>query len=645
MVQIVQVFPDRTTKVLPGEPLKFVVSIKDAPQGLQVEIWTDISCKESPHDGEYAIPLRKVAEENGIARYERTITPDKCGFYSFAARHLSAQGWEWRGGSYERRALTALYVEPSWIPECIIYNAFVRQFGAHDRDGDGIIQPGEGGTFNDLIERMDHFKSLGIGAIYLNPIQLTGDTFHYHEEIVQHFQDETNHLPVHMHPGSVYSVKDYKSIDPELGFNIKDQETDQYHEFRRFVRACHKNGIRIILDVVFGHTAKDSFIQRLHPEWFLYKKDPNSVEEPFVYYEDPETECWGKPDKAASPYDHGLFWTDCSRLNWNYKSPPGPNPSPNPRIREMREYFKSVLRYWIKNYGVDGFRLDVAYSVPPEFWHEALEDCRQLAARACEQKSADAPLTPEIAFIGETYVDEVYDLHACGITLLNGDFSSKISTVEQLKGYLDYAYNLSGDFFPHGSRWMLFPECHDFGRLPEKFRESLRNEDSDVRLNKSRWTLAATLPGTPMLHNGYEVVEHKSISVRSYTGINWESEKNIAGYIAKVNEVRNGHPALQRGRYLFVDSEQGVSADAQLYAFIRDHVENGERDTLLVVVNIDFNASAEFVSIHLPKLEGYDWDAPFILHDLLSGERFDRQGREIKIRLDPGESHIFEVIQ
>ena len=656
VLQVLQSYPDRVTKILPDEPLTFIISVKDAPSDARIEVWTDIACKEfsATHDNGFAVPLVRKGTQGGVTRFERSVTPTRCGFFGFSVRYLAGKKWHWIGddGSYEKRAITTLYVEPSWIPSAIIYNAFVRQFGAKDKNKDGIIEPGEGGTFNDLVDRMPHFKRLGISAIYLNPIQMTGDIFQYKDDLKPHYQDETNHLPLHMHPGSVYTVKDYKSIDPELGFNEKDPDTDQYHEFRRFVAECHKNGIRVILDIVFSHTARDSLIQRIHPEWFVYKKDPASLSEPYVYYESPEAEdYWGKPDYAFSPYDHDIFWTDCSRLNWNWKPVPGPNPHPrNPRIKEMRDYFKSVLRYWIKQYGVDGFRLDVSYAIPYDFWHEALADCRIAAHEICAlhatspEKQPLAPISSDIMFVGETYVDDVYELQECGLTMLNGDFSSKIFSVEQLKGYLDYAYNISGEFFPRNSRWMLFPECHDFSRLPEKFKSSLHHDWSDVQLNKSRWVLAATLPGTPMLHNGYEVVEHKNVSVRTYTGINWSSPKNITDYIGRVNHARNTHPALQKGSYTFVMSEQGVTGQAQVYAFLRDHTDHdGKRDTVLVVVNMDFNNKVDAVRIDLPTLSGYDWERPFVLHDLLTGATYERKGHEVLVLLEPGESHVFEV--
>ncbi len=666
-IDVVQVYPDVLTKVLSLEPLTFFMTIEvsgleESPEDFisrfRPEIWTNIPCKEferiSPKEPgtrpEYAAVLRFYKREGDFLFFKRTITPSRAGFYEFSIRYRlkSEAVWNWWGGenrSFAKRKVNPIYVEPSWLSDTIIYNAFVRQFGARDDNKDGIIRPGEGGTFNDLIKAMPRLANLGIGAIYLNPIQKVGDLYHY--------QDETNSLPSYLLPGSVYSLKEYKSIDPELGLNEEMPDTDQYHEFKRFVKTCHMRGIRVILDMVFDHTAKDSFIQRIHPEWFLYKRFPHSLEGPYLYPDGPNSDLyWGKPEHAFSPFDHDIFWKDCAQINWNFRYAPAENEPPrNPRIREMREYFKNVLKYWIKNYGVDGFRLDVAYAVPPNFWHEAIEETRRYAEKVCsnnKRNPADqdvAPLSADILFIGETYVNDVFELQECGIDCLNGDFAWKIHNVESLKGYLDYAYNISGEFFPRGSWWMQFPECHDHMRLPEKFKDLLHSDKSDVRLNKSRWVLTALLPGIPMLHNGYEVVEHKNVSVLSYTPINWDSPNNISEFLGSINSIRNDNVAFQKGSYHFVMSEQGVTHQAQIFAFLRNYNGSDRRQTCLVVVNLDVNARADHVKIDLPELEGYDFSKPYVLKDLLKDSFYERTTPFLTVVLEPGECHIFEIMQ
>jgi len=156
--------------------------------------------------------------------------------------------------------------------------------------------------------------------------------------------------------------------------------------------------------------------------------------------------------------------------------------------------------------------------------------------------------------------------------------------------------------------------------------------------------LASLLPGIPMLHNGYEVVEHENVSVRSYSSINWKSTKNITTYIGKINTIRNAHPCFQSGRYIHVPTEQGITPHAQLFSFIRDS-QTKKRDTCLVVVNMDFNNKADHVIVDLPTIEGYDFSKPYVLTDLLSNKRYKREGHFVTIVLEPGESHIFTISQ
>lgn len=641
-MKLLHTFPDEFTKTVSGTPITFYAQIEHEGPYTEIlaEIWTDINCKQS-NNQYYAAKLMHVKTEGNIHFFEREIIPTHAGFHDFIVRYRKYNVTRWNWSSK-----TIIFVEPEFVNDLIVYNAFVRQFGAIDMNNDGIIQPGEGGTFDDLVKGISHFKKLGINALYLNPIQISGEGFRYEGES-QWYDNEPNMLPLHMHPGSVYQIKDYKSIDPELGINPMDDITDQYKEFKRAVSECHKHNIRIIIDMVFDHTSKDSVLIRLHPEWFLYKKEPESFDSPYINeHEDPEHKIWGKPEYVCSPYDHGMFWGDCAQLNWNFVYAPAPNDNPkNPGLNEMKKYFLNILRYWIKHYGVDGFRLDVSYAVPTEFWNDAVSATRKFAQKIVKFRPEEiAPLSSEILFIGESYVDKIEELQSCGITAINGDFSMKIFTVEQLKGYLDYAYNIDGKFFPNGTKWLLFPECHDFHRLPKKFDGQLHHDYSDVQLAKSRWVLSAMLPGIPMLHNGYEVIQHDQVSVRSYSPINWKSKKNISDYIGKVNRIRNENKAFE-GKYIFVPSEQGETSNAQLYSFLRHYDSKTEKQAFLIVVNMDFNNIAEYIKISLPTISGYDFEKIYVIYDHLTDRKYERRGANLTIHLGPGESHIFEIIQ
>ena len=110
-----------------------------------------------------------------------------------------------------------------------IYQVYVRNFSKE-------------GTFKKVIEKLDYIKDLGTDILYLLPIHEIG---------------------VVNHKGSLgcpYSVKDYYSIAPELG---------TLEDFKLLIEETHKKGMKIMMDIVFNHTSRDSVLLNTHPEWFF----------------------------------------------------------------------------------------------------------------------------------------------------------------------------------------------------------------------------------------------------------------------------------------------------------------------------------------------------------------------------------------
>ena len=114
-----------------------------------------------------------------------------------------------------------------------IYQVYVRNFSKE-------------GTFKKVIEKLDYIKDLGTDILYLLPIHEIG---------------------VVNHKGSLgcpYSIKDYYSIAPELG---------TLEDFKLLIEETHKKGMKIMMDIVFNHTSRDSVLLNTHPEWFFKKND------------------------------------------------------------------------------------------------------------------------------------------------------------------------------------------------------------------------------------------------------------------------------------------------------------------------------------------------------------------------------------
>ena len=149
--------------------------------------------------------------------------------------------------------------------------------------------------------------------------------------------------------GSYYSIVDYKAINPEFG---------TLEDFQSFLATAHDLGLKVIIDWVANHTSRDAkWWQEGKKDW--YKIDP-ATDLPIVEYD----------------------WTDIASLNYENQ--------------EMRAAMKDALCYWIE-LGLDGYRCDVAYKVPADFWADAW--------------AAVKAINPDVYLLAE---GEASWLHECG---------------------------------------------------------------------------------------------------------------------------------------------------------------------------------------------------------------------------------------
>ena len=192
-----------------------------------------------------------------------------------------------------------MYKNPEWSYSAVLYELNVRQFTPE-------------GTFAAARERLPFLRSVGIDAIWLMPIYPIG------------VQRRKGSL------GSYYSIRDYKGINEEFGTAA---------ELREFISAAHSLGMRVLLDWVANHTARDA-------RWL--------EEKPYDWY---EREADGT---AKVPWD----WTDTAKLNYS---------NHDVWLGQI-----DAMRYWVEEFGVDGFRCDMAMLVPIEFWQEASNELHRI---------------------------------------------------------------------------------------------------------------------------------------------------------------------------------------------------------------------------------------------------------------------------
>lgn len=122
--------------------------------------------------------------------------------------------------------------------------------------------------------------------------------------------------------GSYYASQNYTAINPEMG---------TLDDFKAMVDSAHKLGMKVIIDWVPNHTGCDNVWLAEHPDWYAYNPDSTHIQD------------WG--------------WTDTYKLNYD-----------NP---ELRTAMIDAMKFWVTECDIDGFRCDVAFMVPMDFWLEA----------------------------------------------------------------------------------------------------------------------------------------------------------------------------------------------------------------------------------------------------------------------------------
>ena len=218
--------------------------------------------------------------------------------------------------------------QPSWLREAVFYQIYPSSF--QDSDGNGI------GDIPGITSRLDYIKSLGVTAIWLNPVYVSGWT------------------------DGGYDIIDYYQVDPRFGTNSDMVE---------LLRQAHARGIKVVMDLVAGHSSDQS-------EWFK-----QSSQAPDMHYSDyyiwpefvPETSPdpsllskFVKTDAPRGPYYIKNFFDTQPALNFGFANPDPAHPweqavdAPGPMA--MRRELKNIMQFWMDK-GVDGFRVDMAASL------------------------------------------------------------------------------------------------------------------------------------------------------------------------------------------------------------------------------------------------------------------------------------------
>lgn len=328
----------------------------------------------------------------------------------------------------------------------IIYNLFPRLFG----DISGWNQ------------HIDRAADMHFNTVYVNPIHYPGFS------------------------GSLYAVRDYFAYNP-LFFG-EDNVGVQKKQFKKFISYCHKKNIKVILDLVINHTAKDADLTKEHKDWYILKN--GKIQSPGVWSGDKKIIDWGDLAEIDNEHseDRDNLWT----------------------------YWKKVVQSYL-DLGIDGFRCDAAYQVTNELWIELIEFARK--------QNKDA------LFLAESL----------GCT--NED------TMKLVQAGFDYVFN-SSKYWDFSEEWCLqqhsellqlqahsisFPESHDTQRL---FKES----SGKIDFVKMKYLFSCIFSTGVMTTSGFEYGFTKKTDVIKTLPSDWEDTGiDISDYIQTCNQLKTDY--------------------------------------------------------------------------------------------------------
>ena len=447
----------------------------------------------------------------------------------------------------------------AWYDEAVFYHIYPLGLTGAPKEnsyGDPVHR------LNTLIPWIDHIKQIGCNAIYIGPL----------------FESV----------GHGYETTDYRKLDSRLGTN---------EDLAAFVKECHNQGIRVVLDGVFNHTGRDFFAFQ-----DIKKNRENSPYKDWYC----NVNFWGNNE-----YNDGFSYENWGGYNLLVKL--------NQHNPAVREYICETIRFWVREFDIDGIRLDAADVLDFNYM--------QMLRQVANEVKTDFWLMGEVIhgdytrWVNEGTLHSVtnYHLHKALYSGHNDHNYFEIAhTVKRL-------YGMGGNR-PDGLKLYNFVDNHDVERIYTKLQ------------NKAHFTpvhvLLYTLPGIPSVYYGSEFgIEGKKErfsddSLRPALSLSDFGDAvhnhSFTRLISVLGRVRQTTPALSYGDYaeLLLMNRQ--------YAFSRNY--NGT--SIIVTVN---NDESDYV-MTLPAGAAEEYAGA------LSGERVSVNSGQIVVNVKANSGEIWRPV-
>ena len=363
------------------------------------------------------------------------------------------------------------------------------------------------GTFSAFSEHLPRLKEMGVDILWFMPIHPIGK--------INRKENENS-------MGSYYSVQDYKAVSSDYG---------TAEDFRAVVQQAHSLEMKVILDWVPNHTAWDNPWTE-NKDWYVLNEEGDFI----------------------PPL--GTDWTDVIQLDYTNE--------------EMRAAMIDAMKYWVAEFGVDGYRCDVAGMVPTDFWiraHAELDEVKDVFMLAEDGE-------PELLI-------EAFDMnYAWEYAHIIREIAKGAMTFDRLDSLLAE----DAKKFPENSYRMYFTSNHDEnswnGTDLEMYGDNFQNFA----------VLSATIDGMPLVYSGQEAVLDKQLLFFEKDEIEWK-DYALVDFYTDLLALNKRNEALWNGAH--GANPMRISSPEGTYAYQRN------KDDFGVYVGLNNTQMAQEISFPL----------------------------------------------
>jgi len=386
---------------------------------------------------------------------------------------------------------------PAWAYDAVLYEMNVRQLTPE-------------GTLRAAMDKLEFLRDAGVSAVWLMPVYPIGR------------EGRKGSL------GSYYSVRDYCAVNSELGTMA---------DFDAFVQRAHRLGMKVLLDWVANHTARDArWVKEKPADWY-------------------ERDAQGEP---CVPWD----WTDTAKLNYANE--------------EVWRGQIDAMRFWVERHAVDGFRCDMAMLVPIGFWQQAARELRALKPDLFLLAEAEEP---------NLFWEDAFDAcYGWKVHHLLNDIARQRCRLWPLHDWL----RADRGSYPRSAIRLMFTSNHDENSWNGTEFERMGAAAEIMSVLTFLWP-----QGLPLLYTGQEVGYDHSFAFfdRDPIPAGAYRENDTTRLYRRLAALRRANPALKSGELGGELIELHTNAEDCLLVPVRE----AERNRVLALLNLSpYTVHADF---------------------------------------------------